>query len=122
MSPRVICLDCVSGDFKDEINLCYLCLEESVTDDLLGFYHRPGHSMLKLNFFLHSRFKVEYIKVGRSAVDRMKQQVRRLVPGYEFADSHGQEGATYAVKCSCCDEPITLPAWFCQICGAPIIV
>ena len=117
VGPRTICLLCSTENCDDQVNLCVnCCIDVSVR--VRGFTHSPLHDMVQVRRVIHDRDLASLAMFAKEAVDRGK-----------FAISSSSRSKQLPVEvaadvdvdpkwhCSCCDDPIYMPCWFCMTCG-----
>lgn len=115
--PGYVCLQCISPDHSDMVNLCPDCLEESSTDD--GFRHDKTHSMLKTFVTIHEYRVAFLIRDARVLVERIKNTLRDVEGGRSTSQppDSKSKGKLNKSRCACCNQAISFPCYICAICS-----
>lgn len=106
LNRRILCLLCVSEDYKGrQIDLCTECIESPIRTQ--SYAHDPSHDIMQVCRVVHGRNKPSLYESGKNAVTKSKA-------AWAGAQAFGARGP---LCCSSCEEPITLPYWYCANCG-----
>ena len=112
---RTTCLICVYEDYTNQLDLCESCIGEPVHKP--QFNHSPLHDMVQVRRVVHIRDKRSFITSAKAAVVSGKFKISRPKQ-LEGADV----SADPKWRCCCCDNPISMPCWFCVTCGGTCIL
>lgn len=88
IGSRVMCLECTSKNYKDEINLCVGCMDTSTTKR--GFIHDPSHDLVKLARIVHDREKSTLNRRGKEVLDHAHALFKKSQSGDNEADASSQ--------------------------------
>ncbi|KAG8814728.1 hypothetical protein FRC19_001553, partial [Serendipita sp. 401] len=96
IGSRLICLDCMTADLSNEIDMCELCIDNTASND--SFKHHPSHDSLLVFRTLHNRKKKATIEIAKEFITAGKEVL---------GDSDNE------VECVSCGCPVEMPCWLC---------
>ncbi|KAG6853160.1 hypothetical protein C0991_006448 [Blastosporella zonata] len=109
---RILCIECMSDDLSDNIDLCISCVGKTPTRR--GFTHDLGHAVLKVQRTLHDYHIAGIVGTARTTLERTKIIFRSLDPGTALQHSSGIPNiASSRPCCAFCRKDIFLPCWVC---------
>ncbi|KAF9546118.1 hypothetical protein CPC08DRAFT_675601 [Agrocybe pediades] len=119
---RILCIQCMSDDQSDHINLCSSCIGKSLTKR--GFVHDNSHPLLKAEVILHDFHFSPYIEKAWGLVNRYRETYReeeshRLSRRFSLSSHYTSTplGPLSARPvCSVCDDRLFGPYWTCILC------
>jgi hypothetical protein len=94
--------------------MCRRCLDKPVTTH--NFTHVPSHPMVRTSRFLHYRDRWKFFPSAKAAVERVKVLIRESETGNGSGES-SDSSQTVTKRCVGCNDPVSLPCWFCVTCG-----
>ncbi|EGO19294.1 hypothetical protein SERLADRAFT_358650, partial [Serpula lacrymans var. lacrymans S7.9] len=71
---RVVCLECITENFRNHVDLCFDCLSMETADE--SFDHSRTHAMVKVQRVFHQREVSPLIRNSRKAVERARDFMR----------------------------------------------
>ncbi|KAG6845148.1 hypothetical protein H0H87_012944 [Tephrocybe sp. NHM501043] len=71
---RILCLECMSEDLSDNIDLCLSCVEKTPTKR--GFTHDLNHAVLKVQQTLHDYHIASIVEAARTTLQRANLSLR----------------------------------------------
>ncbi|KAF9447906.1 hypothetical protein P691DRAFT_775794 [Macrolepiota fuliginosa MF-IS2] len=110
--PGYFCLQCITADHSNQINLCPDCMDKPITND--NFIHDKTHSMLKTDSVLPDYWIPFLIKEARALVGRIKGALRDAEASHKSLQPGVKTGSQFT--CACCNEPVSLPCYVCASC------
>ncbi|KAF9557963.1 hypothetical protein CPC08DRAFT_736574 [Agrocybe pediades] len=120
---RILCLQCMSGDLSDNIDLCASCVNEAPAKR--NFKHDPTHDILKVEETLHDYHLAHVIGKSRSTLNHAKSLFRALEssthtssegPQLDNYDTAKRPAETVEPLCASCNARVSTPCWVCVVC------
>ena len=117
-SCRILCIQCISDDLSDNIDLCAACVDTAPTKR--HFTHDVSHAVLKVENTLHDHELARTVNAAKLTIERIKTIFRRE----DSIPKRTEEKNTALHKdfsksgpcCACCEKKVLLPCWVCVIC------
>ncbi|KAF8149382.1 hypothetical protein B0H34DRAFT_785385 [Crassisporium funariophilum] len=115
---RIMCIQCLSEDLSDNVDLCGTCAEKSVTKR--GFNHDVSHDMVKVEETLHDFSFAQVVEAARTTISRIKGVLRTVeavrISSESAREKHPETNEAHEIACTCCGKDVSTPCWACVIC------
>ncbi|KAF8069901.1 hypothetical protein FPV67DRAFT_1413425 [Lyophyllum atratum] len=115
---RILCIQCISDDLSDNIDLCASCVDRAPTKRT--FTHEASHAVVKVEQTLHDYDIVRVVEGARAIFERAKTTFRSLESAHLRPDDErhltSYEGHHSSPTCACCEKDVLPPCWACVVC------
>ncbi|KAF9462351.1 hypothetical protein BDZ94DRAFT_1322722 [Collybia nuda] len=113
---RILCIQCMSEDLSDNIDLCATCVDKAPTKR--AFTHDASHPVVKVEQTLHDYELSRIVDAARILFDRIKTLIRSTESAsIRVEDEHGVLSQKEAeLSCACCGKGVSPPCWVCVVC------
>ncbi|KAG9050085.1 hypothetical protein FS842_011409, partial [Serendipita sp. 407] len=98
IGQRLICLDCMTADLSNNVDMCEFCMDHTASNESLSFEHHPSHNSLLIFRTLYNRKRKVTITNARALITAGKETLG------------SSDNKIECVSCSC---PIEMPCWLC---------
>ncbi|EAU90989.2 hypothetical protein CC1G_02376 [Coprinopsis cinerea okayama7 len=128
---RILCIQCMSEDMSDNIDLCGVCTDRMPTKR--GFSHDVSHPMIKVEQTLHDFHFLRIVESAKATLGRIKGLFRNVESGMREQEAGGGDhgslptprssrgmeeraNAEDILACACCQQKVKTPCWACVVC------
>ncbi|KDR67823.1 hypothetical protein GALMADRAFT_129997 [Galerina marginata CBS 339.88] len=115
---RILCIQCMSEDLSDNIELCSACIDKAPTKR--GFSHDMSHDMVKVEETLHDFYFAQVVESARTIISRVKGLFRAIESSADdlalSKESKPEEEERHEPICACCNKRVSTPCWACVVC------
>jgi hypothetical protein len=124
---RILCIQCMSEDMSDNIDLCGVCMDRMPTKR--GFSHDVSHPVIKVEQTLHDFHFLRTVESAKATLERIKGLFRNaesaaredgeqvLIVSPRSAKASGPDTHSNPLSCACCQKTVATPCWACVVCS-----
>ncbi|KAH7909808.1 hypothetical protein BJ138DRAFT_1010091 [Hygrophoropsis aurantiaca] len=129
LDTRIICLECVASNYRDQVDLCFSCISMETMNE--NFTHERTHPMVKVQAVIHRRSVGSLIRYSVKATERANDMLRLMAErratsadeaAHNSNDTEEPLDETFDRYCINCEELISAPCWYCVTCDMDVFI